>query len=361
MFMNWHRKRILKLKKMTYKIWYLFFFFSLLDHLVFQVMIYLRFHLPVFFYTNFNSHWIRIYSICLIFFSQMLFSSSSSLSTKSLDRVYSITKSIDDYMCQNYVFTCFFRNRYHQQQSDDCKSLLILHSCFHHDVDTIRMCHDSALNRLRKLLDEQTPKQCFTSSVYKTFYAQHLRSIAPSRTIVKCQIFVLFLLLISFIIKIRACCWHCISVNVKACAIALLKIFRWEKKDTKKSNFLRWQTHECLPFIYSFIRSIEWQWSNEYCLLCQRGQATSRKLIANAFRACSSSFFIIRWSSYNNNARGLNEIVLNNHFLLSSSNASKYIFRVHLCRTNSLVTYRVRQFFSAFLWLQFEMNVLIND
>lgn len=44
-------------------------------------------------------------------------------------------------------------------------------------------------------------------------------------------------------------------------------------------------------------------------------QAASRKLIANAFRACSS--FFIRWSSYNNNARGLNEIVLNNHFFFS--------------------------------------------
>ena len=169
-------------------------------------MIYLRFHFAVFFSIHLNSPWIRVYSICLIFFSQLIF--SSSLSTKSNnDRVFTITKSIDDYMCQNYVFTCFFRNRYHQQQSDDCKSLLILHSCFHYDVDTIRMCHEGALNRLRKLLDEQTPKQCFTSTVYQNFYAQHLRSIAPSRTIVKCQIFVvLFLLLISFIIKIRACC-----------------------------------------------------------------------------------------------------------------------------------------------------------
>lgn len=167
-------------------------------------MIYLRFHLTVFFYINLHSHWIRIYSICLIFFSQMIF--SSSLSTKANDQVLTITESIDDYMCRNYVLTCFFGNRYHQQQSDDCKSILILHSCFHYDADTIRMCNRPLLNRLRKILDNQTPKQCFTSSVYKTFYAQHLRSIAPSRTIVKCQLFVLFLLLISFIIKIRACC-----------------------------------------------------------------------------------------------------------------------------------------------------------
>lgn len=170
-------------------------------------MIYLRFHPAVLFCTNLHSQWIRIYSICLIFFSQMIFSSSSlSLSSKANDQVFTITKSIDDYMCQNYVLTCFFRNRYHQQQSDDCKSLLILHSCFHNDVDTIRMCNGPLLNHLRKILDDQTPKQCFTSSVYKTFYAQHLRSIAPSRPIIKCQIFVLFLLLISFIIKIRACC-----------------------------------------------------------------------------------------------------------------------------------------------------------
>jgi hypothetical protein len=175
-------------------------------------MVYIRFHLPVLLSSysivtsNVNYNLIRLYSICLIFFSQIISSSS-----KPNDRALDIAKSIDGYLCQNHVLTCFFRQRFHslldnQQQSDNCKSLLILHSCLHYDTDTIRECYQSTLNRAKVNLGNATPKHCFTSSVYKTFYAQHLRSIAPSRTIVKCQIFVLFFLLISFVIKIRTCC-----------------------------------------------------------------------------------------------------------------------------------------------------------
>jgi hypothetical protein len=43
-------------------------------------------------------------------------------------------------------------------------------------------------------------------------------------------------------------------VNIKACAIALLKIFWMKKRRKKKCNFLRWQTDECIVhlFIHSF-------------------------------------------------------------------------------------------------------------
>jgi hypothetical protein len=144
-----------------------------------------------------------------MFFSQII--SSSSSSPKSNDQAVIIAKSLKEYHCQNHALTCFFRSRHHQyidkqQQTDNCKPLLILHSCLHYDTDTMRFCEQSALNRAKMKLDKEMPGHCFTSSVYKTFYAEHLRSIAPSRTIVKCQIFVLFFLFISFIIKIRACC-----------------------------------------------------------------------------------------------------------------------------------------------------------
>ncbi len=180
--------------------------YLLSDHLL-KIMVYLRFHLPVLlssYTTKINYNFLRLSSICFMFFSQII--SASSLSSNPNERAVIIAQSINDYNCQNHVFTCYFRNRHHPQQSDNCKSLLILHSCFHYDTDTKRMCNQTVLNHVRQNLDKETPGHCFTSSVYKTFYAQHLRSIAPSRTIVKCQIFVLFFLLISFIIKIRACC-----------------------------------------------------------------------------------------------------------------------------------------------------------
>jgi hypothetical protein len=177
-------------------------------------MIYVRSRLPVLLpsyltvTTNINYNLIRLCSICLMFFSQVISSSSSS---KSDERALTIVKSIDDYLCENYVFTCFFRQRYHklfdnQQQTDKCKSLLILHSCLHYDTDTTRMCSQSTLKQPKSNLNRETPPDCFTSSLYKTIYAQHLRSIAPSRTAAKYQIFAFFLLFISFVIKIRACC-----------------------------------------------------------------------------------------------------------------------------------------------------------
>ncbi|CAF2620732.1 unnamed protein product [Rotaria sp. Silwood2] len=155
-------------------------------------MVYIRFHLPVLLPSysivtrNVNYNLIRLYSICLIFFSQIIISSCSKFDDKAL----TIAKTIDDYLCQNFVHTCFFRQRYHtshdnQQQFDNCKSLLILHSCLYYDTDTIRMCHQSQLNLVKINLGNEAPRHCFTSSVYKNFYAQHLRSISPARTTVK--------------------------------------------------------------------------------------------------------------------------------------------------------------------------------
>ncbi|CAF3397320.1 unnamed protein product [Rotaria socialis] len=183
-------------------------------------MVYIRFHLPVLLpsYSTFtgyiNNNLIRLCSICLIFFSQPILSSS-----KSYDRALAIAKSIDEYSCKNYVLTCFFRQRHHpsfdnEQESDNCKYILILHLCLHHDPDTIRICEQSksksksksTLDRANSELNDEDLRHCFTSSVYKNFYAQHLRSISPARTTVKCQIFTLLFLLISFVIKIRVCC-----------------------------------------------------------------------------------------------------------------------------------------------------------
>ncbi|CAF0984935.1 unnamed protein product [Adineta steineri] len=157
--------------------------------------------------SNINYNLIRLYSICLIFFSQIIPLSSS----KFDDQVLDIVHSMDGDMCRNYVFTCLFRQRYHksfdnQQQTGNCKYLLILHSCLQYDTDITGICYKLSLNRAKSRLDNDSLKHCFTSSVYKNFHAQHLRSIAPTRTIMKCQIFVLFFLLISFVIKIRACC-----------------------------------------------------------------------------------------------------------------------------------------------------------
>jgi len=177
-------------------------------------MVYIRFYLPVLLSSysivnsNINYNFIRLCSICLMFIPQII--SSSSL-PESNDQALMIVQSINDYICRTHALTCIFRKRFYplfdnQQQFDDCKTLLILKSCLNYDTDTIDVCDQSALDISRRNLDNTTPRHCFTSSVYKTFYAQHLRSIAPSRTIVKCQIFVLFFLLISFIIKIRACC-----------------------------------------------------------------------------------------------------------------------------------------------------------
>lgn len=163
-----------------------------------------RFHLPVLL----SSKSMTIFYLIYLIFSCQLIPLSSS---KPYNLVRNLTQSIENYFCRNYIQTCFFRERHHssstdQIQIDKCKSLLILHSCLYHDIDTRRMCDQMILKQTRLSLDNQIPEDCFTSSVYKTFYAKHLRSIAPSRTIVIRSIFVLFSLLISFIIKIKACC-----------------------------------------------------------------------------------------------------------------------------------------------------------
>ncbi|CAF4678084.1 unnamed protein product, partial [Rotaria sp. Silwood1] len=134
-------------------------------------MIYIRFHLPVLLPSysivthNINYNLIRLYSICFMFFFQIIFSSCSTFDNRGL----TIAKSIDDYICQNYVVTCLFRQRFHpsddnQQQFYNCKSLLILHSCLYYDTDTIRMCQQSILNLAKINLGNEAPKHCFTSS-----------------------------------------------------------------------------------------------------------------------------------------------------------------------------------------------------
>lgn len=136
---------------------------------------------------------IRTNLFLLIFFYQIISSSSN------IDhRVLTIVKSMNDYFCQNYVFSCFFRQYYHREQSDNCKSFFILYSCLYYDTDSIHMCNQSILIEAKKKLFNQTPTYCFTSSRYKTFFAQHLRSIAVPRMItLDCHIFVFILLLIS--------------------------------------------------------------------------------------------------------------------------------------------------------------------
>ncbi|CAF4645237.1 unnamed protein product, partial [Rotaria socialis] len=111
-----------------------------------------------------------------MFFSQII--SSSKFDHQPL----TIVKSIDDYFCQNYVLTCFFRQRYHQsivqQQDNVCKSFLILRSCLYNDNDSIRMCHQTTLNRVKSVLTNETPMYCLTSSLYKNLQIQNLRSRA---------------------------------------------------------------------------------------------------------------------------------------------------------------------------------------
>jgi hypothetical protein len=165
-------------------------------------MVYSRFYLSILlpFWSVLISH-----SFFLIFFSPFI-SSSSNIDNRAM----TIVKSIDDYLCQNYVFTCFFREKYHQlfdhPPSDHCKSLLILHSCLHYDTDLIRMCRTSLLNQTKKNLTHITPVYCFTSSAYKIFSTQHLRSIALPRTTINGRILVFFLLLVLFVMRMRTCC-----------------------------------------------------------------------------------------------------------------------------------------------------------
>jgi hypothetical protein len=163
------------------------------------MMVYHRSHLPILL-----PLWMLIINnlFFLMFFCQLI-----SSSTKFDNRALNIVKSIDDYLCQNHIFTCFFRQSYHQlfdqQQSNNCKSLLILHLCIHYDTDIIRMCRQSILSQVQKILIAETPTYCFTLSVYKTLSAQHLRSIALPRMTINCRIFMFFLILLSFAIRRR--------------------------------------------------------------------------------------------------------------------------------------------------------------
>lgn len=177
-------------------------------------MFYLSLHSPISFLSYLlstligHSNLIRSSTICFMILAQFV----PSALTSSDDRALTIVRSIDEYLCKNYLLTCFFRQRYHESFDDDdgdqkptsldlCKSLLILHSCLHHDTDTMRICSSTTVNRAKLNLNLETPKHCFTSSVYKTFFAQHLRSLVPSSTALKWPIVVL----ISFVIRIRAC------------------------------------------------------------------------------------------------------------------------------------------------------------
>ena len=156
----------------------------------------LAFHLPVLFSRrSFRWNLFQLYSFSL--FIPVL----SSLAPSD-DQALTIVQSIDEYICQNYALTCFFRQRHHQSNENDarrksldfCKSLLILHSCLHYDADTRQVCSKGSLNRAKIHLTRETPEHCQTSSVYKTYYAQHLHSFAPSsssRIFFKWQIIVL--------------------------------------------------------------------------------------------------------------------------------------------------------------------------
>ncbi|CAF2641409.1 unnamed protein product [Rotaria sp. Silwood2] len=141
-----------------------------------------------------------------MFFCQLISSSS-----KFNDQALTIVKSIDNYLCQNYVFTCFFRQRYHQsyvqQQYNNCKSFLILRSCLYYDKDSIHMCHQTTLNQAKLSLVNITPMYCLTSPIYKTLYMQHLPSRALLKTTINWQIFISFFsLFILFVIKMNMCC-----------------------------------------------------------------------------------------------------------------------------------------------------------
>ena len=158
-------------------------------------MFHRRFHLPVLLssHSMVTTNLVGVCSILLMFISTS--------SAKFDDRALTLVKSIDEYLCKNYVFTCFFRQRHHHVEhppssDNNCKSLLILHSCLHYDADTIRMCSAATVTRAKHSLEQDTPKQCFTSSLYKSLASQHLRSIGISSTVCQYQTFVLFVVVV---------------------------------------------------------------------------------------------------------------------------------------------------------------------
>lgn len=119
---------------------------------------------------------------------------------KGDERIITIVKSIDDYLCENSLFTCFFRQRYHHERVDYCQSLLILHSCLQFETDLIDYCRLSKLTEARLNLFNQTFIYCRTSSIYRTSSIQHLHSITMT---LNHPLFVCILLLILFMIRIR--------------------------------------------------------------------------------------------------------------------------------------------------------------
>ena len=164
-------------------------------------MFYRRFHLPVLLpsHSMVTTHLVGVCSILLMFISTS--------SAKFDDRALTLVKSIDEYLCKNYVFTCFFRQRHHHVEhppsADNCKSLLILHSCLHYDADTIRMCSAATVTRAKHSLEQDTPKHCFTSSLYKSLASQHLRSMGTSSTACQYQTFVLFVVVVVLLVSSR--------------------------------------------------------------------------------------------------------------------------------------------------------------
>ena len=144
--------------------------------------------------------------VTIFWYSTMIYSlfGGQRLSSTN-DRIRTIVRSSgdDDYFCENYLWTCFFRQRYHQERVDYCKSLLILHSCLHYDTDVMHCCRLSTLIQVRVSLFNETRTYCFTSSIYRTFASQHLHSISSPRLILNYPLFLAVLLLIVLTTRIR--------------------------------------------------------------------------------------------------------------------------------------------------------------
>ena len=292
-----------------------------------SVMFYLSFHSSISFPSYLlstligHSNLIRSSTICFMILAQFVPYSLSS----SDDRALTIVRSIDEYLCKNYLLTCFFRQRYHESFDDDnqkptsldlCKSLLILHSCLHHDTDTMRICSSTTVNRAKLNLNLETPKHCFTSSVYKTFFAQHLRSLALSSTALEWPIVVLFLLLISFVIRIRACYWHCIAGNWPGMCHRFIRNLLFfarnrERKETASENLIF--SGDRHMHASGILFSLE-HGSQGTALPAERQdrQHPENWLLMRFVHVLPCS---VRWSSYNNSAAGLGRDCVKQPFL----------------------------------------------
>lgn len=117
-------------------------------------------------------------SLLVIYFSQKMFSFSF-----VDDGALRIIKSIDEYLCQNYLLTCFFRQRFYSQsnkKNDSCQSFFILCSCLNDDVNSIRICHPLTLKQVRNNFVDQIPTSCQSK-------INSISSIASSLTTTKYQ------------------------------------------------------------------------------------------------------------------------------------------------------------------------------